>query len=131
MTTYQHMIEVSQSDSLTNSQKLHELFRDAKSAPVAKWLYEDSVLDVPADAQVLAFDGDGDALIVRFSDDTYHAIMSGEDIVPFDLFNEDEMSEFWDSYLSTDDTPLAFYRGAFIDQDLERAFLASFPEDAN
>ena len=131
MTTYQHMIEVSQSDSLTNSQKLHELFRDAKSAPVAKWLYEDSVLDVPADAQVLAFDGDGDALIVRFSADTYHAIMSGEDIVPFDLFNEDEMSEFWDSYLSTDDTPLAFYRGAFIDQDLERAFLASFPEDAN
>jgi hypothetical protein len=46
----------------------------------------------------------------------------------FDEFDEEIMEQVWDSYLSTDDVPVALYDGGFIDSDLELSFLDSFPE---
>lgn len=139
MTTYTHMIQVSEDVNLTNSQKLHELFKGAKSDPMSKWTEAEEVAlpsSFPEDARVVAFDAHGQILIVKFNDDTYHVVDFGlydEDncasVQSFDEFDDSAMAEVWDSYLNTDDTPLAFYEGAFIDADLESSFLKSFPDE--
>lgn len=139
MTTYNHMIKVSKDETLTNSQKLHELFKDAKSESLVVNLAEDDYLEeipssCPEDTQLLAHE-EGQVFLVRFSDNTYHSIDFGaiEDdgkaqIQAYDDFDQEIMDNFWLSYLDTEDSPMAFYHGGFIDQDLEDSFLASFPD---
>lgn len=145
MTTYDHMLKVSKDQTLTNSEKLHELFKDSKTEPMTNWIAKWASSELfgrytlppafPADAQVLSHDGDGQILIARFNDNTYHLIDSGlwdaNDniiVIPFNDIDQETMDDFWDAHLATDDTPMAFYRGGFIDQDLEHSFLNSFPE---
>ena len=139
MATYTHMIQVSKNKGLTNSQKLHELFKGAKSDPMSRWTEDQDVAlpsSFPEDARAVAFDAHGQIIIVKFNDDTYHVVDFGSydqdgcaSVQSFDEFDDSSMAEVWDSYLNTDDTPLAFYEGAFVDTDLEASFLKSFPED--
>jgi hypothetical protein len=138
MTTYAHMIQVSRDPALTTSQKLHELFKDADSwsrdRAFQDFNLSEEELDqlssqVPSDAVCVAHDGDGQVLTFRYPDGSYHTVDLGDCFtISFDSLNADELTEYWDSLLSTEDTPLHFYNGGFVDSSLEASFLESFPQ---
>lgn len=135
MTTYAHMTEVSKDPNLTNSQKLHELFKDAKARRVSgneERFEEEIELGVPGDAEEVASDGWGQILIFRYPDNTYHMTDTGApELMSFDDdFDNEMMDEFWENILQGDDgeVPLFFYHGGFHDEEAEKKFLTSFPE---
>lgn len=115
MTTYAHMVEVSQDPTRTNSEKLAELF-GTKDGVVA------------CDA--------GQVYIICLEQGKFYQTDTGsyEDdgtlqLIPFDSYDAEVMADFWESLLATDDTPLFFYEGFFMDKDLEKSFLHSFPDE--
>lgn len=144
MTTYNHMLEVIQTPGLSISQKLHELFKGAKSKPLDECYDDEQARMIPAvlhekNAECVHTDNWGQTLTFRLDDDTYVMVDSGtfnEQGTEFAVFpyDEDEYAldedGLWDYFMSEDDTPLAFYHGGFIDDDLEKSFLASFPEQS-
>jgi len=140
MTTYNHMLEVIQTPGLSTSQKLHELFKGAKSKPLDECYDHEQDHMIPAflhekNAECVHTDNYGQTLTFRLNDDTYVMVDSGTfneegtefAVFPYDGVDEDGM---WEYFMSGDDVPLAFYQGGFIDADFEKSFLASFPEQS-
>lgn len=141
MTTYEHMIKVSKDQNLTNSQKLHELFKDAKGCGVdvaidVKESERSDLPKFPQDAEVV-YTNAGQTYFVRFPDNSYHVVDTGlydtgNDkfyMVALNEYEEQDMVYLWDTFLDIDDSPLAFYEGAFHDSDAQNKFLATFPEN--
>ena len=145
MTTYAKVVAASQDDSLTMSQKLDILFKDAKYETYEEALHsltpEDMAM-VPSilkekEAVLLAHDADGQLLIFRLSDGTYHQMDTGMYtldgsmlyLVALDDMDQEEQDSFWQAFLEDDmeeGCPRFFYRGGFIDKDLEKSFMSSF-----
>jgi len=140
MITYAMMVAASQDASLTMSQKLNILFKDAKYETYEKSLRDlrqDEMSMVPSilqekDAVLLAHDGDGQLLIFRLSDGTYCQIDTGSytldgsmfHLVALDDMDKDDQNSFWQSFLDED----FFYRGGFVDHDLQHSFATTFPD---
>lgn len=114
MTTYAHMNKVSQDPTLSNSKKLSELFGQSTG--------------------VVACNA-GQTYIICLDGEFFDADLGAKDdngvyqLIPFDDHDEEVMDGFWESLLATDDTPLFFYEGFFMDKDLEKTFLHSFPDE--
>jgi len=142
MTTYDTMLKVSKDTSLTNSQKLHELFKEAKGtnaiARIIDDISEDEVHqlpELPQDAEVVYIDA-GQVYFMRFPDNTYHVLDTGTYTTDhkffsvFSLnkdFDKEAMEFLWETFLG--EAGLAFYQGFFIDDEAERKFSASFTKN--
>jgi len=139
--TYQEIMKVSQDTTLTPSQKYHELFKNSKTEPLSSYLDEE--LSHPLspnlhkEAVVVEINA-GQTFTLRYPDNTYHILDLGtyEVIEGIDYISvtslEDLGNEIVDQYftelLTTEDTPLPFYQGGFIDEELQKFFLNSYPE---
>lgn len=142
MTTYAHILEVSKSSKGTHSQKVHELFKDAKGQDAKERIIFDisenevkHLPEIPQGSEVVFIDA-GQVYFIRYPDNTYHVLDTGVYssgnkfyVASFDKdYDQEDMESFWDLFLNIEDTPMAFYHGAFVDQEAEQKFLASFPE---
>jgi len=138
--TYEEIKKVSQDTTLTPSQKMHEIFKNSKTQPLSKWLDQGIFKTYPIDpslkidqAEVVEVNADGQTLTFRYPDNTYYFIDAGmyTEIEDVDHIAYDEINESIDSYLEDllmiDDSPLTFYRGFWVDEDLQKFFLNSYP----
>jgi hypothetical protein len=138
--THQEMMKVSQDTTLTPSQKYHELFKNSKTRLLSSYL--DRKLSHPLSPNlhkeaIVVQINEGQTFTLRYPDNTYHILDLGtyEEIEGIDYIAvtslEDLGNEIADQYftelLSTEDTPLPFYHGGFIDEDLQEFFLNSYP----
>jgi hypothetical protein len=140
--TYTDVLKVSQDTTLTPSQKLHELFKNSKTEPLQKWLDRQ---DTPVDpslnvgqAEVVEIDADGQIAVFRYPDNTYHWIDAGSyitiddvDYLPSGSHDDEEeiVQEYFRDLLDTQDpTAGPFYRGFWVDEDLQMFFINSYPE---
>jgi hypothetical protein len=142
MTTHSHVLKVSQDPSLTNSQKLHELFKEAKGtnaiARIIDDISEDEVHqlpELPQNAEVVFIDA-GQVYYMRFPDNTYHVLDTGVYTTDHKFFSvvslnkdydKEDMEYLWERFLGEDAS--AFYQGFFIDNEAERKFSASFTKN--
>jgi translation elongation factor P/translation initiation factor 5A len=142
MTTYTHTLKVSQDLSLTNSQKLHELFKEAKGTNAIACIIDDisedevhQLPELPQDAEVVFIDA-GQVYYIRFPDNTYHILDTGTYTTDHKFFSvlsldkdydKEDMEYLWERFLG--EAGLAFYQGFFIDDEAERKFSASFPQN--
>ena len=141
--TYEEIKKVSQDTTLTPSQKMHSIFKNSKTEPLKEWIDRVSIFqDYPIDpslkidqAEVVEVNADGQILVFRYPDNTYYFTDAGmyTEIEGVEYIAYDEINESIDSYLEdllmTNDSPLIFYRGFWIDKDLEASFLNSYPEE--
>jgi hypothetical protein len=111
MTTYAHMVKVSQDPTLSNSKKLSELFGQSTGVVACN----------AGQTYIICLDGEFFQADLGSTDD--NGIYQ---LIPFNSYDAEVMADFWESLLATDDTPLFFYEGFFMDEDLEKAFLHSF-----
>ena len=141
--TYSDIVKVSQDTTLTPSQKLHELFKNSKTESLEMWIDRQSKLfkSHPIDpslkidqAEVVEVNADGQILVFRYPDNTYHFIDAGmyteiEGVyhIAYDSV-DDSLEQWFIDLLMTDDSPLVFYRGFWVDEDLQEFFLSSYPE---
>lgn len=142
--TYEQIKKVSQDTTLTPSQRLHELFKNSKTEPLSTYIDEDFLGEYPLDpsvrlneADVVEVNADGQIIVFRYPDNTYHVIDSGatatiegsEYISPesLDDFDEETTQQYYNDLLMTDDSPLTFYRGGWVDKDLQSFFLSTYP----
>lgn len=145
MTTYIEMLAASQDSSLTMSQKLDILFKDAEYETYEKSLRYIPPTDmamVPSilkekEAVLLAHDADCQLLIFRLNDGTYHQLDTGSYTIDESMIyllamndmDQEDQDFFWSNLLEDDmedQCPLFFYRGGFVDHDLEKNFTRSF-----
>jgi hypothetical protein len=144
--TYQEIMKVSQDTTLTPSQKMHEIFKNSKTEPLQEWLdkrlelFGQDLVD-PVDpsvkidqAEVVEVNADGQILVFRYPDNTYHYIDAGSyveiegiDHIAVDSIDDDSIKSYFQDLLVTDDSPLVFYRGFWVDKDLQEFFLNSYP----
>jgi hypothetical protein len=144
--TYQEIMKVSQDTTLTPSQKMHEIFKNSKTEPLQEWLdkrlelFGQDLVD-PVDpsvkidqAEVVEVNADGQILVFRYPDNTYHYIdagayveIEGIDHIAVDSIDDDSIKSYFQDLLVTDDSPLVFYRGFWVDKDLQKFFLNSYP----
>lgn len=141
--TYEYIKKVSEDTTLTPSQKIHEIFKNSKTQPLRMWIEKQSMFQsTPIDpsvkidqAEVVEVNADGQILVFRYPDNTYHFLdaggyveIEGVDYIAVD--SVDESTEQWfQDLLMTDDSPLVFCRGFWVDEDLQRFFLNSYPEN--
>jgi len=140
--TYEDAVKVSQDTTLTPSQKLHEIFKNSKTEPLQMWIDKQSIFqDHPIDpsvkidqAEVVEVNADGQILVFRYPDNTYHFLdaggyveIEGVDYIAVDSV-DDSIEQWFQDLLMTDDSPLVFYRGFWVDEDLQKFFLNSYPE---
>jgi hypothetical protein len=140
--TYEEIKKVSQDTTLTPSQKMHEVFKNSKTQPLRMWIEKQSIFqDHPIDpslkidqAEVVEVNADGQILVFRYPDNTYYYVdagmyteIDGVDHIAYDLIQEDD--SYFQDLLMTDDSPLIFYRGFWVDEDLQNFFLNSYPEE--
>lgn len=145
--TYEDAMKVSQDTTLTPSQKMHELFKNSKTEPLQKWIDEHSISqDHPIDpsvkidqAEVVEVDADGQILVFRYPDNTYHFLdtggyveIEGTTYIQFsslDNIGVEVTEDYFKNLLDTEDTSMSpFYRGFWVDEDLQKFFLNSYPE---
>ena len=139
--TYEDILKVSQDPTLTPSQKMHEIFKNSKTEPLQEWIDKVSIFqDYPIDpsvkidqAEVVEVNADGQILVFRYPDNTYHFLdaggyveIEGVDHIAVDSV-DDSIEQWFQDLLMTDDSPLVFYRGSWIDEDLQKFFLYSYP----
>ena len=139
--TYEDILKVSQDPTLTPSQKMHEIFKNSKTEPLQEWIDKVSIFqDYPIDpsvkidqAEVVEVNADGQILVFRYPDNTYHYLdagayveVEGVDYIAVDSV-DDSIGSYFQDLLMTDDSPLVFYRGSWIDKDLQKFFLNSYP----
>lgn len=144
--TYEHILKVYKDQTLTPSQKMHEIFKNSKTQPLQKWLDQDifktdlSSKQIQIDpslkidqAEVVEVNADGQILTFRYPDNTYYFIDAGiyteiEDVdhISFHSFDEEIINSYLEDLLSKE--PLTFARGFFVDEDLEDFFTNSYPE---
>ena len=142
--TYEHILKVSKDQTLTPSQKMHEIFKNSKTEPLREWLDRVSVFqDYPIDpslkidqAEVVEVNGDGQILVFRYPDNTYYFVdggmyttIEGVDHIAYDEIH-DGIDVYFEDLLVTDDASMIFCRGYWIDDDLQKFFLNSYPERA-
>ena len=144
--TYEYIKKVSEDTTLTPSQKIHEIFKNSKTQPLRMWIEKQSMFQsTPIDpsvkidqAEVVEVSADGQILTFRYPDNSYHFIDAGlyieiegvDHIAVFSLDEEPEGTQtYFDDLLMTDDSPLIFYRGWWVDKDLQEFFLNSYPQN--
>ena len=144
--TYEYIKKVSEDTTLTPSQKMHEIFKNSKTQPLRMWIEKQSMFQkTPIDpsvkidqAEVVEVSADGQILTFRYPDNSYHFIDAGlyieiegvDHIAVLSLDKEPEGTQnYFDDLLMTDDSPLVFYRGWWIDTDLQEFFLNSYPQN--
>lgn len=145
--TYTDVLKVSQDTTLTPSQKLHELFKNSKTRSFKDYIESSSLfqdyqvepsLNVDQ-AEVVEVDADGQVVTFRYPDNTYHWIDAGSYIkiegttyIPFsslDNVDVEVTEDYFKNLLDTEDTSMSpFYRGFWVDKDLQEFFLNSYPE---
>jgi len=141
--TYEDILKVSQDPTLTPSQKMHEIFKNSKTEPLQEWIDKVSIFqNYPIDpsvkidqAEVVEVNADGQILVFRYPDNTYHYLdagayveVEGVDYIAVDSV-DDSIGSYFQDLLMTDDSPSVFYRGSWIDEDLQKFFLNSYPEN--
>lgn len=142
MTTYSHMIEISRTPGLSVSEKLHELFCNAQYLSLDAAFDEADKSLIPEElvtgrAVLVMTEGWGQIMTFRLQNNTYVVVDTGAYTLDGDKFavqhldelDDDWEAEYWLGLLDDQDAPLAFYHGGFIDDKLEKSFLASFPEN--
>jgi hypothetical protein len=139
--TYAEMLKVSQDTTLTPSQKMHELFKNSKTRPLSSYIKRDEYLGYPLspnlnlEAAVVEINA-GQTYTLRYPDNTYHILdtgtyeeIDGVDYIAVTSLEElDTTDEYFQELLATEDTPLPFYQGGFVDEDLQSFFLNSYPK---
>jgi len=139
--TYEEIKKVSQDTTLTPSQKMHEIFKNSKTEPLSKWLEQSIFKTHPIDpslkidqAEVVEVNADGQTLVFRYPDNTYYYVDAGMytkiddvDHIAYDLIQGND--SYFEDLLMTDDSPLVFYRGFWVDEDLQKFFINSYPEE--
>ena len=138
--TYAEILKVSQDTSLTPSQKTHELFKNSRTEPLSSYLNKKELShplspNLHKDAVVVQINA-GQTYTLRYPDNTYHIFDTGtyEEIDGVDyiavtsLEENGTTDEYFQELLATDDTPLPFYQGGFVDEDLQSFFLNSYPK---
>ena len=138
--TYEQTLKVSKDQSLTPSQKMHEVFKNSKTQPLKKWLSQKIFTTHPIDpslkidqAEVVEVNADGQILTFRYPDNTYYFIdagmyteIEGADHISFDSIDEETINSYLEDLLSEE--PLTFARGFWVDEDLQKFFISSYPE---
>ena len=139
--TYAEILKVSQDTTLTPSQKTHELFKNSKTRPLSSYIKDSDDLDYPLspnlnkEAVVVEINA-GQTYTIRYPDNTYHILDTGtyEEIDGVDYIAVTSLEElgttdeYFKELLATEDTPLPFYQGGFVDEDLQSFFLNSYPK---
>ena len=145
--TYTDVLKVSQDTTLTPSQKLHELFKNSKTRSLKSYiassnLFQDYQVEPSLNvdqAEIVEVDADGQVVTFRYPDNTYHWIDAGSYIkiegityIPFsslDNVDVEVTEDYFKNLLDTEDTSMSpFYRGFWVDEDLQKFFLNSYPE---
>jgi hypothetical protein len=144
--TYEDAVKVSQDTTLTASQKLHELFKNSKTTSLKSYiassnLFQDHQVEPSLNvdqAEIVEIDADGQVVTFRYPDNTYHWIdagsyvtIEGTEYIPFmSVDTEEEMiQDYFKNLLDTEDSSMSpFYRGFWVDKDLQMFFLSSYPE---
>jgi hypothetical protein len=146
--TYNDALKLSKDTTLTPSQKLHGLFGNAKTLPLKDYiesndLFQDRPIDPSVDinnAEIVEVDGDGQVVVFRYPDNTYHTMDAGGyteidgvdyiSSVGIDALGDDAVNDYFRDLLDAEDpTSGPFYRGYWIDQEFQKAFVESFPDD--
>jgi len=144
--TYEYIKKVSEDTTLTPSQKMHEIFKNSKTEPLRMWIDKQSIFqDCPIDpsvkidqAEVVEVNADGQILVFRYPDNSYHFVdaggyveIEGVDHIAVESLdkNPEGTQAYFDDLLMTDDSPLVFYRGFWVDEDLQKSFENSYPEN--
>lgn len=138
--THQQMMKVSQDTTLTPSQKYHELFKNSKTVPLSSYLNQE--LEYPLspnlhkEAVVVEVNA-GQTFTLRYPDNTYHILDTGSyeeiagnsytSVTSLEDLGNEIVDQYFTELLTTEDTPLPFYQGGFIDEDLQKFFLNSYP----
>lgn len=142
--TYEHLVLVSQDQNLTPSQKMHEIFKSSKTQPLSTYVNEDYLGDellhpelTLEDKEAVSVEGDGQIILFRNSENKYFFIDSGSfteyegqdyvDVTSID--DEDNIDKYFSDLLSTDDSLLLFSTGYFVDEDLQKSLLNSYPQN--
>ena len=144
--THSDIVKVSQDTTLTPSQKLHELFKNSKTTSLKSYiassnLFQDTQVEPSLNvdqAEIVEIDADGQVVTFRYPDNTYHWIdagsyvtIEGTEYIPFMSVNTEEeiIQDYFKNLLDTEDTSMSpFYRGFWVDKDLQKFFLNSYPE---
>jgi len=144
--THSDIVKVSQDTTLTPSQKLHELFKNSKTTSLKSYiassnLFQDTQVEPSLNvdqAEVVEVDADGQVVTFRYSDNTYHWIdagsyvtIEGTQYLPFMSVDVEEeiIQDYFKNLLDTEDSSMSpFYRGFWVDKDLQMFFLSSYPE---
>ena len=145
--TYEYIKKVSEDSTLTPSQKMHEIFKNSKTISLKEYIENNDLFtsEEPIDpslkidqAEVVEINADGQTVTFRYPDNTYHYVDAGmyieiegvRHIAYESLDNIPEGTQaYFDDLLMTDDSPLTFYRGGWIDEDLEKFFLSTYPKN--
>ena len=140
--TYEQIKKVSQDPTLTPSQKMHEIFKNSKTEPLKVWIDTPIFQDHPIDpslkidqAEVVEVNADGQIVVFRYPDNTYHYVdaglyteIEGVSYIAYDSV-DDSIDSYFEDLLMTNDSPMIFCRGSWIDKDLQKFFLNSYPEE--
>jgi NDP-sugar pyrophosphorylase family protein len=144
--THSDIVKVSQDTTLTPSQKLHELFKNSKTTSLKSYianrtLFQDIQVEPSLNvdqAEVVEVDADGQVVTFRYPDNTYHWLDAGTYItiegtryLPFISVDvtEEVIEDYFKNLLDTEDSSMSpFYRGFWVDADLQEFFLNSYPE---
>ena len=144
--TYSDIVKVSQDTTLTPSQKLNELFKNSKTTPLKDYIASSKLFQDPKvepslnvdQAEIVEIDADGQVVTFRYPDNTYHWIdagsyvtIEGTEYIPFMSVDTEEeiIQDYFKNLLDTEDSSMSpFYRGFWVDKDLQMFFLSSYPE---
>jgi NDP-sugar pyrophosphorylase family protein len=144
--THSDIVKVSQDTTLTPSQKFHELFKNSKTTSLKSYiasrtLYQDIQVEPSLNvdqADVVEVDADGQVITFRYPDNTYHWLdagtyttIEGTRYLPFISVDvkEEIIEDYFKNLLDTEDSSMSpFYRGFWVDSDLQEFFLNSYPE---
>jgi hypothetical protein len=144
--THSDIVKVSQDTTLTPSQKLHELFKNSKTTSLKSYiassnLFQETQVEPSLNvdqAEIVEVDADGQVVTFRYPDNTYHWIdagsyvtIEGTEYIPFMSVDTEEeiIEDYFKNLLDTEDSSMSpFYRGSWIDKDLQMFFLSSYPE---
>jgi NDP-sugar pyrophosphorylase family protein len=144
--THSDIVKVSQDTTLTPSQKFHELFKNSKTTSLKSYianrtLFQDIQVEPSLNvdqAEVVEVDADGQVVTFRYPDNTDHWLDAGTYItiegtryLPFISVDvtEEVIEDYFKNLLDTEDSSMSpFYRGFWVDADLQEFFLNSYPE---